>query len=255
MSLGENHRYSDRQGDNINPRTGLPFGTIYANNCAETQDLLEQIIEHGRNLSQELRNQELLDGIQGAINDFFTEHAAELASDPQTDEEANRDNDRLTGLTQQLTAAIRTVVANFTSSSERVVEQRHVAELMEGLSDSATNGGQLAKDVVEQDAKDLVSALENHGLWDCFESDEDTYKLVENTPHGHFICEAGVLGGAYLLTVIESPWVAWCRPCSPCVPNSGDLGHLAEHEYGMLAYCLPPEHLPEDRRIKAIRLT
>lgn len=46
------------------------------------------------------------------------------------------------------------------------------------------------------------------------------------------------LGGAYLLTVLESPFMAHANKCSPCCPNAGDLDNL--NEYGSECYDIHP---------------
>ena len=59
--------------------------------------------------------------------------------------------------------------------------------------------------------------------------------------------QLGYLGGAPLIWVLESPWVATCARCSPCCPNAGDLNTPGE---SMIEYCLPPEEMPEGFRDK-----
>jgi hypothetical protein len=60
------------------------------------------------------------------------------------------------------------------------------------------------------------------------------------------------LGGAHVIYVLSSPYVATCRPCSPCCPNAGDLDNVTEPNGGMIAYFVNPEEYKpgwEDRPV------
>lgn len=79
-----------------------------------------------------------------------------------------------------------------------------------------------------------------------FEPREEEFEYVFETDLGRVRCLTFYLGGAPHVMIVESPYVAWCRPCSPCVPGAGDLDSLCETGAGVLAYCPPPEFLGED---------
>ena len=53
------------------------------------------------------------------------------------------------------------------------------------------------------------------------------------------------LGGALILYVFESPFVANCRPCSPCIPGAGDLDNLDPHSL-FFAYDVPADWRAEN---------
>jgi len=96
----------------------------------------------------------------------------------------------------------------------------------------------------ELDYERILETLEDRGLWDGFEADEHEYTMNWEIAAGEVSVLVGWLGGALLIWVLESPYVANCRPCSPCVPNAGDLD--SPDEDGVEAYCLPKEDMPKD---------
>lgn len=98
--------------------------------------------------------------------------------------------------------------------------------------------------VDESTADDIVETLLDSGLNDSYECDESRYSYKYNSPHGKVRIVTSYLGGAPLIYVIESPYVAECRMCSPCVPNAGDLDNLTAD--GSYTYCLPPEDMPAE---------
>jgi hypothetical protein len=53
--------------------------------------------------------------------------------------------------------------------------------------------------------------------------------------------EVFLLGGAYHLLIVNSPFVDYTRPCSPCVPNAGDL--TSPDPQGIRTYSVPPTWL------------
>lgn len=85
----------------------------------------------------------------------------------------------------------------------------------------------------EEVASQLLQEWEYDG-WD-YDYETDGYKF-----------HLGGLGGAPLLWVMESPFIAWCRGCSPCVPNAGDLDNIVAGGDGMIAYCFDPDDFMPD---------
>jgi len=94
------------------------------------------------------------------------------------------------------------------------------------------------------DFDELVNHVEDRG-WD-FNDEENNYSYEKDYPEGKVNYLLSWLGGAILVWVIKSPWVAYCRPCSPCVPGAGDLDSAADKDSGILAYALPPSELDEN---------
>ncbi len=99
----------------------------------------------------------------------------------------------------------------------------------------------LVQNIDEDDsAEDILSSLEEAGLWDMDSSEEHEYSYESEG------CKLllSYLGGAPVIYVIESPYVAPCRKCSLCIPNAGDLD--SPDSDGDFAYCLSPDDMPED---------
>jgi hypothetical protein len=94
------------------------------------------------------------------------------------------------------------------------------------------------------DIAEIVDSLLDGGLGDDWQSEEEEYEYEYTTPRGKVKLLMGWLGGAPLVWVCESPYVANCRGCSPCVPGAGDLD--TPDTDGMQAYCLPPDDMPDD---------
>ena len=81
----------------------------------------------------------------------------------------------------------------------------------------------------------------------CWECDEEEYEYELD---GVKIL-LSYLGGAALIWVIESPYVAPCKQCSPCIPHGGDLDN-PDCE-GSNAYSLPPEWLEENESLQPLK--
>lgn len=92
-------------------------------------------------------------------------------------------------------------------------------------------------DDMEFDVADLVLEL----LAD-FDDDSDFCNRTLKEDGYHY--EMTSMGGALTIYVIESPYVAYCRPCSPCCPNAGDLNNIGDS--GMTAYCFDPDDYGAD---------
>lgn len=89
-----------------------------------------------------------------------------------------------------------------------------------------------------EDMDDEVESLLDSCM-ESYESDSDSTDMdYESDGYKYHLTS---LGGAPLLYVIESPYVAPCRPCSPCCPNAGDLNNIDTETGGLHAYCFDPE--------------
>lgn len=91
---------------------------------------------------------------------------------------------------------------------------------------------------MEFDVEELAGNL----LSDTYESDEHNVSYQS----GEYKYQLLTLGGAPLIYVVESPFVATCRPCSPCCPNAGDLNNITDKDGGNVAYCFDPEDYKPD---------
>ena len=87
------------------------------------------------------------------------------------------------------------------------------------------------------DCAEIVESLLDSGLHVELEECEYTYT------NGATKYRLGWLGGAPLIWILESEFVAYSPVCSPCVPNAGDLDNLGA---GILCYCCPPEDFDDD---------
>ena len=79
-------------------------------------------------------------------------------------------------------------------------------------------------------------------LMETWENDEHNVSYQD----GEYKYQLLTLGGAPLIYVCESPFVATCRPCSPCCPNAGDLNNITDKDGGNVAYCFNPEDYKPD---------
>lgn len=210
---------------NTNPKTGIPYGTLYANSVPE---LWDDIFTNGTDLTFKEMREELKTSFKRRIDDI----TAEFSPDPNEIEESEaRDQ-----LANKIRDAIKDVIDDVCFRPEEKTEDLDVEGLVEAV---------IEKDELkDEDYETLLSELENDGLWDsgCDEG-EHNYEHEYDTPDGKVHMLVQWLGGAPLIWVCESPWVARCRRCSPCVPGAGDLDR--PDESGMVAYCLPPDDMPE----------
>jgi hypothetical protein len=82
-------------------------------------------------------------------------------------------------------------------------------------------------------------------LLECYETDSDGYDYSYECDGYHY--ELSSLGGAGIIFVIKSPFVAVCKQCSPCCPNAGDLDNIVQtFAEGYLAYCVDPNDINPD---------
>jgi len=116
-----------------------------------------------------------------------------------------------------LRGAVISALGNYTHRAEKVAEGIDYSALMEGLFDSC-----LAED---------------------WQGEEEEFEYGYETEDGPVKLLLGWLGGAPLIWVCDSPYVAECAQCSPCVPGAGDLD--TPRDGGRIAHCLPPDDMPE----------
>lgn len=107
--------------------------------------------------------------------------------------------------------------------------------------DNGAFGDRISRIAAACNPDEIAEAMLDAGLADTFECDEEEHKHVETTEFGEVHYLQGWLGGAPLIWVTDSPFVACARGCSPCVPGAGDLDNLCDAESGNLCYCCPPD--------------
>jgi len=120
--------------------------------------------------------------------------------------------------------------------------QERLEDAIQGVVEDYTHKAtQIVKNL---DVAEILDALECHGLWDSYITEEEEYAYEYEHKGKAVKLLVSWLGGAPLIWVLESPFITYCRPCSPCVPGAGDLN--SPDADGMVAHCLPPEDMPED---------
>lgn len=83
-------------------------------------------------------------------------------------------------------------------------------------------------------------------LCNDFHDDEPVHEFdIECPGYGRVKGQTTWLGGALMIFVFLSPFLAKAKLCSPCVPNAGDLDHLDEDGYE--CYGVPSDWLHEER--------
>ena len=121
-------------------------------------------------------------------------------------------------LGEKISGAIQGAIQDYTCHPEKIVKGIDVAEIVDSLLDS--------------------------GLGDDYQQEEEEFEYSYDTPQGKVSLLLGWLGGASIIWVIDSPYVANCAGCSPCVPGAGDLD--TPEKDGIECYCLPPDDMPEE---------
>ncbi len=170
-------------------------------------ELLDEICMNGTDETFEAYRQELADGIVGCLKDA------------EPNEDAMREE--LAAFLDDISFCAEKLVSNI--DCEELVQTR-AGESIDGM--------------------EIIDALGDCGLWDNYESDENQHSYTLDSQLGPVKLLVSYLGGAPNIWVCESPYVATCRKCSPCIPNGGDLDSPSEH--GEMAYCLPPDEMPND---------
>ena len=108
--------------------------------------------------------------------------------------------------------------------------------LADAIGDHCHNGAELVKRGVDCD--EIVDSLLDSGLNDNIQFEEEDFSYAD----GEAKYLLGWLGGAPLVWVVDSPYLAYAPGCSPCVPNAGNLDDIAgADECGTLCYCCPPD--------------
>lgn len=119
-----------------------------------------------------------------------------------------------------------------------------VSRALENVLENRARG---AKDIVEGiDIDEIVESLLDSGLNDQIEFDEEEHEYSETVivdgaeREVHYL--QSFLGGAPLIWVTESPYLARAAGCSPCVPGAGDLDSIyGPGDEGTFCYCIPPD--------------
>jgi len=112
-----------------------------------------------------------------------------------------------------------------------------------GVVEDRTGKESAARIVAHLDCAELAENILDSGLNDSLEFEEEEYDHTETTPDGKVSYHLGYLGGAPLIWILESPYVAQAPACSPCVPNAGDLDNMGSGAY---CYCPPPDAFNSD---------
>jgi hypothetical protein len=118
-----------------------------------------------------------------------------------------------------------------------------IAAALRGVAEDRTGGERAARIVEQMDCEQLAESMLDSGLNDALEFDEEEFEHTETVkvdgaefPVKYLL---GYLGGAPLIWVCDSPYVARAAHCSPCVPGAGDLDNMRED--GAFCYCCPPD--------------
>jgi len=112
--------------------------------------------------------------------------------------------------------------------------------------DSGAFGDRIKRIADACDPEEIAQAMLDAGLADHWEFDEEEHEYSESTEFGEVHYLQSYLGGAPLIWITESPYVAYARGCSPCVPGAGDLDNLMDADNGDLCYCCPPDCFRND---------
>lgn len=194
---------------NIDPNTGVHYGIIAGN---RVPDLLEWIMDHGLNHTLQQWRDEVEYGLNSCLGDLdFSDN------NPDVDRNLEFRNALITGLMPWVCS-------------------RDAHDIACAICDEhfdAVSGTFAIAEVVGAGFQALIDMDCDRFENECFEATRDgiTYKT-------------GELGGAILISVVQSPFVTYCAPCSPCVRNAGDLEEPTALGEGFLTYCLAPEDFP-----------
>lgn len=212
---------------------GWAYGVHQGHGNPVVSDTLCDIIDNGRNLTQEAAEQDLRDRLKKQLEDFD-------CTDVSLD-----DNDELV---RQLQEHVRDVFNNL-----GVINTARSETLDEGEQGLVCEAVDCYDNEDGWDANEVYNLLVDwlHGVC-CDGFDESTYLHVFEERGERVEISASCLGGAYLLFVQDSPYLAACRVCSPCVPGAGDLDTPCsgvestwDHWSDRWAYCLPPSWFTE----------
>jgi hypothetical protein len=116
-----------------------------------------------------------------------------------------------------------------------------IAAALRGVAEDRTGDDRAAKIVEQMDCEQLAESMLDSGLNDALEFDEEEFEHTETVDGAPVKYLLGYLGGAPLIWICDSPYVAYARGCSPCVPGAGDLDSITDESAGALCYCCPPD--------------
>lgn len=101
--------------------------------------------------------------------------------------------------------------------------------------------------ITEDDKEDLLEGLStnwdaNYVLYGDWKQDPKDHKW-EPDENGTKGFSAKFNRDVNTIQILWSKWAVYSRPCSPCYPMQGDVDSPG---ISMIAYCLPPEYVPEN---------
>ena len=129
---------------------------------------------------------------------------------------------------------------NYESAKQEIVEQLKSCETAEEA--NAVVDEHHYSDVYHVEDMDFECEDLAGELMETWEDDSHNVDYED----GEYKYHLTMLGGAPLIYILESPFVATCRPCSPCCPNAGDLNNITDVNGGNVAYCFNPEDYKPD---------
>jgi hypothetical protein len=86
---------------------------------------------------------------------------------------------------------------------------------------------------------EIMEAMLDAGLSDRMNDSGEGHEYHLKTDDCEYLL--GYLGGAPIIWVMDSPYVAYVRGCSPCIPGAGDLDTIDDSDTGIAAHCCPPD--------------
>lgn len=197
---------------NIDPKTGVAFGVIQANDVPE---LCVHITEHGNDLAYAKAVEDAESRVRGVLADFDAEEAVRFGVDAVAWTRR--------WLSRRFHSALYSIAP---SACDGLAEA--VIELCDRES--------LTFDI-EEGVDAVVGMLKERGYFEN-DSDVQAWRLEENG------CVYTYDGS--LIWVMASPFATYCRTCSPCCPNAGDLGAIgAMEQSNNFAYTPAPKWLPK----------
>lgn len=206
---------------NTHPKTQIAYGVIDANKLSY---IMEDIFTNGKNVSFEAQKEDFKNQIATVIKEIlieykerFTEEFKEL-------------------IQKEIKDRFISAIDERHYQSDTLIDDIDIDELFADL--------QKANSINDIDIDAIVDVIENAGLYDYSESDEQNYVYEFDDQNGKIKLELTWLGGSPTIYIVESPYTANCKWCSPCCPNAGDLNNPEPN--GITAYCLSQEDMPKD---------
>ena len=137
-------------------------------------------------------------------------------------------------------------VIDMIMDGDNVTEQAAEEEFRKQINHEIESGRLSADDFGEEMERRLRERSE------C--ASEDDYRYVEYDEGGKLTLEVQTtwLGGAMLVYVLQSPYLAAAPVCSPCCPNAGNLDERYEDgEGGVTCYDVPPDWRLDEGALEA----